>query len=136
MSKHPSFFVKTFKPQFAPLVERGEKLQTVRPIPARMPKPKDRISLRTWTDKPYRSKQRLLGEGTITHVDRIEITADGVTLLPQTNIAATVRVKLPPGPFAVADGFSCWEEMRQWFEHQHGLPFTGILIRWKLDESP
>jgi hypothetical protein len=77
-------FVKTFKPQFAPLVERGEKLQTVRPVPKRMPKPKDRISL-------------------------------------------------PPGQFAVADGFSCWEEMRQWFEHQHGLPFTGILIRWKLD---
>jgi hypothetical protein len=30
----------------------------------------------------------------------------------------------------VADGFSCWEEMRQWFQHQHGLPFSGVLIRW------
>jgi len=123
-----------FKPQFAGLVERGEKLQTVRPMPKRMPKTGDRISLRAWSDKPYRSKQKLLAEGIITHVDRIEITNDGVTLLPETNMAATLRVQVPRGSFAVADGFSCWEEMRQWFEHQHGLPFSGVLIRWTNSE--
>lgn len=125
-----------FKPQFAGLVERGEKTQTVRPTPKRMPKTGDRISLRAWSDKPYRSKQKLLAEGIITHVDRIEITDDGVTLLPETNMAATLRVEIPRGPFAVADGFSCWEEMRQWFEHQHGLPFSGVLIRWTNDQCP
>ena len=41
-----SSFVRMFKPQFAGLVERGENLQTVRPIPKRMPKPGDKISLR------------------------------------------------------------------------------------------
>jgi len=120
-----------FKPQFAGLVERGEKLQTVRPTPKRMPKPGDKISLRAWTDKPYRSKQRVLNEGTIIHVTKIEISDEGVTLLPDTDMLAQLRVKASPGTFAVADGFSCWEEMRQWFEHQHGLPFVGILIRWQ-----
>ena len=38
-------FVWMFKPQFAGLVERGEKLQTVRPPPKRMPKSGDKISL-------------------------------------------------------------------------------------------
>jgi protein gp37 len=32
---------------------------------------------------------------------------------------------------AVADGFSCWEEMRDWFLATHGLPFTGQLIHWR-----
>ena len=123
-----SSFVRMFKPQFAGLVERGEKTQTVRPVPKRMPKTGDRISLRTWSDKPYRSKQKLLAEGIITNVDRIEITDEGVTLLPESSL--NLRVEVPRGSFAVADGFSCWEEMRQWFQHQHGLPFSGVLIRW------
>lgn len=48
-------YVRMFKPQFAPLVESGKKLQTVRPTPKRMPKPGDKISLREWTGLPYRS---------------------------------------------------------------------------------
>lgn len=134
-----SSFVRMFKPQFSGMVERGEKLQTVRPTPKRMPKPGDKISLRAWSDKPYRSKQKLLNEGIITRVTRIEITNDGVTLLPETNMAATLRVQVPRGSFAIADGFSCWEEMRQWFERQHGLPFDGVLISWTnadVDASP
>lgn len=42
-------FVRMFKPQFAPMVENGTKLQTVRPRPKRMPKEGDAISLRCWT---------------------------------------------------------------------------------------
>jgi len=129
-----SSFVRMFKPQFAGLVERGEKTQTVRPTPKRMPKTGDHISLRAWSDKPYRSKQKMLAEGIITHVDRIEITNDGVTLLPESSV--NLRVQVPRGSFAVADGFSCWEDMRQWFEHQHGLPFSGVLIRWTNARPP
>ena len=127
-----SSFVRMFKPQFAGLVERGGKLQTVRPTPKRMPKPGDKISLRAWSDKPYRSKQKLLNEGIVTRVTRIEITDDGVTLLPESTV--NLRVKVSSESFAVADGFSCWEEMRQWFNRQHGLPFVGVLISWQNDE--
>ena len=119
-------FVRMFKPQFAGLIERGEKLQTVRPTPKRMPKPGDKISLRAWSDKPYRSKQKLLAEGTISRVVPITITAEAVLIRPTPQLT----VHVPRGPFAVADGFSCWEEMRQWFERQHGLPFNGVLISW------
>ena len=121
-----SSFVRMFKPQFAGLVERGEKLQTVRPVPKLMPKTGDRISLRAWSDKPYRSKQKLLAEGVISQVVPIRITTEAVFILPTPNLT----VHVPRGPFAVADGFSCWEEMRQWFERQHGLPFDGVLISW------
>lgn len=135
MKKNPSAcFVRMFKPQFAGLVERGEKLQTVRPTPKRMPKTGDRISLRTWSDKPYRSKQKLLAEGIISRVVPITITAEAVLIRPTPQLT----VHVPRGLFAVADGFSCWEEMRQWFERQHGLPFDGVLISWtnKLPVSP
>ena len=33
---------------------------------------------------------------------------------------------------AKADGFANAEEMVDWFEKQHGLPFEGWLIRWRL----
>jgi len=38
--------VRLFKPQFAPKVASGEKRQTVRPTPKRIPYLGDRISLR------------------------------------------------------------------------------------------
>ena len=117
--------VRMFKPQFAPLVESGEKRQTVRPIPKRIPIEGQPISLRAWTGLPYRSKQRVLREATIKEVRTVLIETDCVTLYDREAGYAPER-----GAFAVADGFSCWEEMRQWFEREHSLPFLGVLIRW------
>lgn len=123
-----SSFVRMFKPQFAPLVEAGTKLQTVRPTPKRMPKPGDKISLRTWTDKPYRSKQRVLRESVVTLVEPIiiergaiwpNVWLDGIRL----NAAETVA-------FAEADGFDGPYEFAEWFESNHSLPFVGVVIHW------
>ena len=116
-----SSFVRMFKPQFAGSVERGEKLQTVRPIPKRMPQPGDKISLRCWTDKPYRSKQRVLMESTITEVSMVDITEDGIVVNSYAE---------PCDDFARADGFRDFLELRDWFRETHGLPFEGVLIRW------
>lgn len=116
-----SSFVRMFKPQFAGLVERGEKLQTVRPIPKRMPKPGDKISLRCWTDKPYRSKQRVLLESTITEVSMVDITENGIAVNSYAE---------PCDDFARADGFRDFFELRDWFRSTHGLPFYGIVIHW------
>lgn len=114
--------VRMFKPQFAPLVESGAKCQTVRPIPKRMPKIGERISLREWTGKPYRSKQRVLREAEICDVCYCTVHVGGVLVdsIPQ-----------PADAFAFHDGFKSFEEMAAWFSEQHGLPFFGILIQWE-----
>lgn len=118
-------FVRMFKPRFAALVEAGTKTQTVRPKPKRMPRPGDTISLRCWSGKPYRSKQRVIREAVITEVHPVFITPHGLSVNRQLLTLADTEA------FARADGFSDWANMRTWFEVEHGLPFEGILIRWK-----
>lgn len=114
-----------FKPQFAPLVEVGTKLQTVRPTPKRMPKPGDRISLRCWSGAPYRSKQRVLREAEIREVHHTLIDVNGVNLYARDAAWAP-----DADAFARADGFADWPAMRAWFEEAHGLPFRGIVLYW------
>lgn|SRR6185295_7714726 len=110
--------VRMFKPQFAPLVEAGTKCQTVRPTPKRMPKAGDKISLRMWTGKPYRSQQRVLRESVITAVEPFDL--DAMRLWKESDRDA----------FARADGFGDWPEMLQWFIKTHGYPFVGVTIKW------
>lgn len=115
-------FVRMFKPRFAPLVESGAKLQTVRPLPARLPQPGDRISLRTWTGLPYRSKQRILRESIIERVAFCNIGTAGIRL---------DDYHVPPDDFARADGFRDFADLLAWFEETHALPFAGIAIFWR-----
>jgi hypothetical protein len=120
--------VRTFKPQFAPLVERGEKNQTVRPPPKRkqdMPQVGQVISLRTWTGRPYFSKQRILRESVITEVSKIKILSN------QIQINGRFTIPTEREEFAKRDGFANEADLKAWFQEQHGLPFSGILIRWK-----
>lgn len=121
-----------FKPQFAPLVESGAKCQTVRPVPKRMPKAGDPISLRAWTGLPYRSKQRVLREAKLEAVKRITIHEtffwhegnEHFAGAPITNPSALEE-------FAKADGFGSWAELVAWFKATHALPFHGIALYWK-----
>lgn len=122
-------FVRLFKPQFAELVERGLKLQTVRPVPKRMPKPGDALSLRAWSGLPYRSPQRVLMEAVVTYVYPVRIFHSGIIQNGQRLSDGHVR------RFAEADGFDGVEEMLNWFEEVHGLPFDGIVIYWKPKEE-
>lgn len=119
-------FVRMFKPQFAPLVEAGTKTQTVRPRPARMPKAGDRISLRTWTGLPYRSKQRVLREAEICRVESIVI-ADGAICVNDGPYLTVDECNA----FAKADGFCSANGLWDWFLANHGLPFVGIVIHWQ-----
>jgi len=125
-------FVRMFKPQFAEMVERGEKLQTVRPTPKRMPKPGDKISLRTWTGKPYRSKQRVLRDAVVSKVETIKIEGD--TLEWQITVDGHVLCPIMWSAFARADGFPCTTDFVWWFIRNHGLPFEGIVIHWQNKE--
>ena len=123
-------FVRMFKPQFATLVEAGTKLQTVRPTPKRMPKAGDKISLRCWTDKPYRSKQRVLMESTITRVDTFSIDTFPTMRINDLGL----KYRRVCDDFARADGFSDYPALLEWFRSTHGLPFDGIVIHWRNDE--
>jgi hypothetical protein len=124
-----SSFVRMFKPQFAGLVERGEKLQTVRPIPKRMPKTGDRISLRAWEGKPYRSKQRVLREAVVATAEPITISEKTLERGLSCWVYGGGRSR-GMDHFAQADGFKDWPALVEWFRETHGLPFSGVLIRW------
>jgi hypothetical protein len=120
-------FVRLFKPQFVPMVEAGTKCQTVRPWPKRVPHVGDSLSLRTWTGKPYRSKQRVLREAVVSNVRHIYITDTGWVWLDDMRI----KLRSEFESFARADGFENPEQMLAWFRLTHGLPFDGIVIYWQ-----
>lgn len=132
MQEKPRHFVRMFQDRFAGMVERGEKLHTVRPWPHRLPRQGDTISLRAWTGAPYRSKQRILREATITKVDCIEFDyseEDGMSwweiLINGAPLTSPEAIA-----FSKADGFDSLPDMANWFRAQHGLPFFGIVIHW------
>ena len=114
--------VRTFKPQCAPLVESGAKRQTIRPMPKRIPKEGDVESWRQWTGRPYHSPQRELAKIRIVSVELI--------LISYRFIEVNCRPLLPheSNVLAKRDGFAGVLPMLDWFEREHGLPFTGILI--------
>lgn len=117
--------VRMFAPRFAALVESGAKTQTVRPTPKRLPAVGDVISLRAWSGSPYRSKQRVLREATVAEVLPVRIT--------QVGISVDHSMLWDDGllRFARADGFDSWPDMLEWFRQANGVPFEGILIRWR-----
>lgn len=125
--------VRMFKPQFSPMVEAGTKCQTVRPTPKRMPKPGDKISLRMWTGKPYRSKQRVLREATVSEV--LPIRIDTISIILDGCLLSYERSYERIWEFAIADGFDTPQDMIEWFNVTHGLPFYGVVIKWHNDPS-
>ncbi len=120
--------VKLFQPRFAPLVESGTKRQTIRPTPKRMPKIGDALSLRQWTGLPYRSPQRVLREASVKAVSACEIHGYGLIVRGRTFFVDSDRVELDA--FSKEDGFKDWQDLLEWFESTHDLPFSGILLEW------
>jgi hypothetical protein len=116
---------KKFQPRFVPAVKSGAKTTTIRPRPKRMPKIGEKIRLERWTGKPYRSKVEIIGESVIVGVGEIYLrdTLEGIA--PPLKCEAEFL-----NAQAVADGFSDYADMQDWFRREHGLPFRGILIRW------
>src|SRR5260221_1076262 len=124
--------IRMFKPQFAPLVQSGAKRQTIRPIPKRMPRVGGRESWRQWIGKPYRSKTLELAQVEIVYVGTIKIEMGGDKEMITFAITTEKSFNLTsPDAFVRADGFSGIDELLQWFDKTHGLPFSGILIRAK-----
>ncbi|MEI8288815.1 MAG: ASCH domain-containing protein [Verrucomicrobiota bacterium] len=118
--------VRTFKPQFAPLVLNGSKRQTIRPMPKRLPKVGDLESWRQWTGRPYNSTQRELAKVRITAVEKITITEMGICV---GEGLGEVLNMVQEWEMVKADGFNTPKDFVEWFNFHHGLPFTGILIK-------
>ena len=115
-----------YKKQFVPLVEFGEKRQTIRATRKRPFKVGDRLyhyfGLRT------KSCRKLL-ESDCTAVDDILIDEKG-----DVYINGHELFELSKESLAYSDGFrpagKAWRQMLNFFITVHGLPFTGQLIKW------
>ena len=115
-----------FQKQFAALVESGAKRQTIR-HPRKIPfKVDDPLQLYTG----MRTKNcRKLGEAKCTAVKKILLTCTSIERL--VIIDGDVLGIGGKHTFARADGFANIIEMFDWFEKTHGLPFDGVLIKWR-----
>lgn len=126
-----------FQPRFAALVQARRKYQTIRATPKRGVEWKagDYADLRKWADRPYRSEQVRLYVGTITAVQPIWIQADGSLWLGgEMREGRRVALRLDQvaaEAMAKLDGFRGPSEMIEWFRATHGLPFEGVMTRWR-----
>ena len=117
-----------FQARFAPLVESGEKRQTIRKRrkDGRDPKPGDTLYLYTG----MRTKAcRRIGEVECKDVYEINLQPR----FRDESIGALMAGSGFPCSLerlAELDGFKDPTEMFDWFEKTHGLPFEGLLIRW------
>lgn len=117
------------QPQFEPLILSGVKTHTIRPPRkgrrwAEVLPPGTRISLRVWTGKPYRSKQREIKQVSVKFVFPVEVRSKGLWRLDRNHPLSTRKI-------SHGDGFVNWPAMRKWFSTTHGLPFEGELIHWE-----
>ena len=106
----------------------GEKLQTIRGNRKRPIKVGETLYLWWKQRSPQREK---LGEAKCIKVSDVLINADGV------NVDGKVIInEIGLDNFAIADGFNNWEELVDFFQNAHGLPFTGTLIKWNSIKTP
>lgn len=124
--------VYMFQSQFSPLVENGDKRHTIRAHRKRQTQPGDELSLRVWSDKPYRSPQRIIRHAVCSWACEIEITELSPVILGYCPMYSDIPGGFDPDILAHRDGFKDWPAMRDWFRNTHGLPFTGDFIGWEV----
>ena len=112
--------------QFEPMILSGRKPHTVRrkrKKPLRIGQP---LSLRVWTGKPYRSKQREFHYSTVKKVVPFHLDYSDVMIVDGVHLSI-----LAQNDFAWHDGFENADEMRKWFLKTHAFPFDGEVIYWR-----
>jgi hypothetical protein len=114
-----------FTPEFEAAIRAGVKNMTIRPVPRRPLQPGDDLSLRAWSGRPYRSKQRVLGDVPCVAVLPVRLVDDDVKLAGRSLPYAEAH------RFACNDGFMSVGQMLDWFDALHGLPFEGVAICWR-----
>lgn len=127
-------FVINFKKQFVSAIESGAKKQTIRAIRKDKRQPEIGDILRLYTGMRTKGCRRI-ADVVCTEVYPIKIYDDGVNVFSpvESIVFEPIENDFSLNRFAELDGFKSWEEMREWFGKIHGLPFNGILIRWKFE---
>jgi hypothetical protein len=112
-----------FKAQFAEAVCKGTKRQTIRANRRRPFEVGD--TLQFYTGMRTKNCQRIRQDEKCTFVGRITIDKNRQVWLGLNRLWGYDLLEL-----AKDDGFSTPDEMIDFFEATHGLPFEGQLIRW------
>ena len=106
----------------------GAKRHTIR-APRKIPIKVGDTLYMWWKSRSPKEKEKL-GESTCIRIAPITIKKLGAS-------CEDIEVKYHClDLFAIADGFDSWDEMRDFFDKTHGLPFTGELIEWDSIKSP
>jgi hypothetical protein len=107
----------------------GTKRQTIRAIRKNPIKKGETLYLWWKQRSPQREK---LGKAKCININPIEIDDDRVHILDTENFCNTTTYssKEALDRFAISDGFNNWQELAEFFEKTHGLPFEGVLIEW------
>jgi len=108
----------------------GAKRHTIR-APRKIPiKVGDKLYMWWKSRSPQREK---LGEANCIKTTPITIQkTNAILTYPDSGDYEIVHLD----KFAQADGFDNWQQMIEFFENTHGLPFTGDLIEWDSIKSP
>lgn len=119
-----------FKKQFAPKIEDGTKVSTIRADRKdgrQHCKKGDTIALYTG----MRTKVcQLLKRVVVTYTVRVTVQEDGFLYRSPDGYTAGQYNKEALDNLAKDEGFACWCDMTSFFKETHGLPFTGTYIRW------
>jgi len=116
-----------FQKQFAPAVEQGKKLQTIRALRKRS-HAKSGDYLQLYTGMRTKSCRKLLDSICISS-ETIGISGDMQVLLGVGEIIKILPIE-EVEKLAIADGFDSAEAFFTFFGRMHGLPFLGVLIKW------
>ena len=99
--------------------------------------------MRLWRQQKRLSEQTaVLLETKLDDIKVCHIDEKGIVMQPPSGcllaIAGAKIITLDgehADRFARADGFTDWNEMREWFKAEHGLPFDGVVLYWQNDLS-
>jgi hypothetical protein len=123
-----------FQNRFISLIKEDVKTSTIRNT-ARC-KPGDFLSLRFWSDKPYRSKQVEIRQVICTAVRSIHMQAERDLTISLQIDGQAVASKDHKLVIARHEGFLDWWVMQEWFQTNKGLivpgqQYRGEMIEWK-----
>ena len=126
-----------FKAQFADDVECRRKRRSIRARRKDGRDPKRGDTLQLYTGMRQKGCRKL-GEAPCMRVRPVKVAYDGIYLDGRKlycgdapAYAGGVDPENYDSDFARADGFSTFQDMAEFFEKQHGLPFDGLLIEWR-----
>lgn len=124
--------VLLFVPRFAPPIRAGTKRGTLRTPNARSPfRAGETISLRTWSGKPYRSRQQEIVPPVVCScVSDVALGFRGRQ--PEIYVGNRRLSPAEAEAFVRADGFECAEDFHAYWHAKGVLTWRGNLIEWEV----